>query len=191
MWLILLATVGAAALLTQWKSGRWKVELVAPRGYGELKVALPKGWEVRYDPRTRLLVADEVGGVGRRMRLSAIHADGVEDPLEFLIKSGALPSGVFESNPEIAREIEEVEIKNGEGILLHLPRVRMTRRGTAAMRDDALACLIFRDGRGALIQLSDPEANRKANDALIMGVAESVQMQDAKMPAPADDENSI
>jgi hypothetical protein len=176
MWLILLATLGVAALLTQW----WKPNLQAPRIYGEIKVALPKDWTVRYDPRGRTLVADDPRGGGRHIAISVAATEGAEDPRELLISSGVLPAGVFEANPRIEREVEEIRVKDGAGVMLHVPRARTAHRDGRPVRDRAMAALLFRDGRGVLIQLSDPEANGKANDALILGVAESVQMQDAK-----------
>src|SRR5690606_35484047 len=72
---ILLATVGLAALTERWKEGAMAVELTEPQSIATLKLRLPKGWAYEADTtrETAAIFASSPDGTQPLRRLEVHH----------------------------------------------------------------------------------------------------------------------
>lgn len=188
LWLILLMTLGGAYLLTQWKTRRWHVELQAPMTYGQVRLPLPENWNVEHvgSDGDDVILAKESASPQRRLLVSTFLNEHAKTPVDYLLYSGVLPMEILQT-PDLQRESEELNIPNGEGILIHVARTRSSLRGIRSVHYESIACVIYDDGRGILMQLSNPTSSSPEDDALLYEIARKLTLADPPTPQPVTD----
>lgn len=127
---VLLATMGAAALLARSRERRWAIALdPTPRAVGRVEVKLPRGWRVRETPPgavpLRVVASQETsGGSLRRLEVLQFPTDadnpaallaaylatqpgvgGAVTPFDVLGQPGVLAPFVFEERHPLAPQI--------------------------------------------------------------------------------------
>lgn len=179
MFVVLLTTIGAAALVGAWKTKISQVNLKATVGYGPIAIRLPAGWKVtqRTIGTMETLIAEEPANPARTLNIRTAQLDEQTDPLSFLVNSGilAIPQRDLDQAAGDPNQVEALDIPGGAGLLMHIPA-----NGAGVRRPLLLGCIIFKAGQVVVLELDTPAANNTADAALLYDVTRSIRLVDGK-----------
>ncbi len=173
MWVLLVATVGAASLLISVKKGLWRVDLTDAQTYGSLELRLPRNWQVIHQRRGGVdsLQVVEPTAPRRSLSLRVTHPEA-SGAMDFLMGSGLME--YMRLQAEDARLVEEITVPDGEGIIVH------PRRGQSAF-----AVLAFTDGRIVTVQIVNRGSSSASDDAILYNVATSIRLGPETAQSPS------
>lgn len=186
--LVLLGTLGLAALVRNFHARRLNVVLAAETSIAHLRIRPPVGWTLRAsDDGVILEEPVSRGRPGRRMQIWAAPVDVFLSPLEFLVRSADLrvrdastylTSQSWKDNSHAA--IQATTIGGWPGVAISQTRTfpgSDPSSGQVATFKQILACATLPTGRAVLLRLDGQGIFDPSDEELVARVGQSLSLE--------------
>lgn len=183
LWLVLLATIGLAALVDQHITGGATTTLGPERSSGPLHYRLPAKWDLsvhpQFHPLAKVMALDpdtERGGAPTRA-IIIYHQQirNLTSPDDYLQASGVMEELFGDVEPQTSPAV----LAGNPALLLQAESQLQTQQGIVIQSDIAL-CAIFPNHQAVTIQLSKIGQFTPGDTAILDKVAASVRMDNAQ-----------
>lgn len=185
LWGLFAASLIAAGAFTAWKSSQNRramdATLLPPAQHGTIIASLPKGWEVSVSQRhrTQRLTLDEPDGHHRNLSVTALRVPPGTSPVNLLGQIGVVPRGQLASREFLNHGLQWISVPNGKGVILQLSAEALAHLFDTAAGQQTIACIVYADGRAAVIDLTSQGTQRSPDTLLVIDIAESLKFSDA------------
>lgn len=188
MWVFLLIGTGMAWGITVWRTNQLQADLQPATVQGNMHARLPAGWktQLRGTGEMRILTCSETGGPSRTLTITTLKLERLISPVELLVQLDLMPMDLLDAPERQVKQIHGLNIQNGNGILLPSAR-RQSSTSISAMPPETAACVVFDDGRVALVELVSKHPNKTADTALVMQISESLKLEPAATTEQTED----
>jgi hypothetical protein len=187
MFLVLVGSVGLAALVDQQRAGMNKVSLGPLFSNGSLHFRVPENWSVTQgfdfeDPRIVATAVETKTGGDSKRTIRVFH-QSLRRPIsaqEYMERTGLLVE-IFGDAAVQQVQVEHTILANTPALRLHAQAAIQTMQRLAVESDVAI-CAVFPNRQAVTLWLSKPGDFTHADDLLLQQIAASVQMDG--LPAP-------
>jgi hypothetical protein len=180
MWCVLLAAIGAAALVDRQLKPMSGAQLGPLESSGILHYRLPVGWaaEPSTDRNVAVVAIDPVNpsAVGPRRTLVVYHRRifTLTGPVDYLQSSGLMEQ-IFGNSSDAIKQVEQTTLAGAPAILLR-GQSAVPTNGETVLESDLVICCVFPNHHAVTLWLAKLGPMTSMDQNLFNQVAQSVRM---------------